>query len=220
MTAGPQVLAAVRAALPSLSVAGVELGARLITDDDVPAMLGDEALSIRTARPARRREFASGRALLRQLLGTTEAFPCDPGRCPTPSSGSRCTLAHDTSIVVAAITQDPSIAALGIDVESASEADRELAEAVLRPDESTLDPCLAFVIKEAAYKAWSTVGGRVLSPHDVHVELVDAEFHAEVVDGRFVIPGRWVAAGDRWMALAVLLSCDLRTHARARDCPR
>ena len=54
---------------------------------------------------------------------------------------------------------DPAIVALGIDIEPATPLSAGVARLILRPEERHLDPHLAFVLKEAAYKAWSELGG-------------------------------------------------------------
>ena len=98
----------------------------------------------------------------------------------------------------------PGIRALGIDVEPATELEPEIARMVLRPDESALDAHHAFTMKEAAYKAWSTLGGRILDHHDVRLSLDGDRLPAEVVDRGAMFEGRTVAAGGRWLALVVV----------------
>ncbi|MBK8333258.1 MAG: hypothetical protein IPL07_12960 [Acidimicrobiaceae bacterium] len=56
----------------------------------------------------------------------------------------------------------PSVKSLGIDVEPTDPLAAEIGGVILRDDERAMDAHLAFALKEAAYKAWSTGGGRML----------------------------------------------------------
>ena len=107
----------------------------------------------------RRHEFATGRALLRQLIGSDVAIPVGPDRAPVLPAGVRASLAHDHGLAVAAVTTDPRVRALGIDIEPVDPLPPDIATVVLRPDEVGLDAHHAFTMKEAAYKAWSRLGG-------------------------------------------------------------
>ena len=92
---------------------------------------------------------------------------------------------------------------LGIDIEPVDPLPADVAAMVLRPDEH-IDAHLAFTLKEAAYKAWSRAGGRMLDHHDVRVDVDDRSFVAAVVDSAVTIPGSFARAADRWVALAFI----------------
>jgi 4'-phosphopantetheinyl transferase EntD len=96
------------------------------------------------------------------------------------------------------------VAALGIDIEPTTPLSADLAAAILRPEEQALDAHLAFVLKEAAYKAWSALGGSLLDHHDVLVRLDGPRFRACVLEGRTVFDGRFHVTGDRAVALVVV----------------
>jgi 4'-phosphopantetheinyl transferase EntD len=59
-------------------------------------------------------------------------------------------------------------------------------------------------VKEAVYKAWSSLGGRLLEHHDVHVELSGVLFVAHVLPDGFRVEGRHSVADARHLALAVV----------------
>ena len=90
-------------------------------------------------------------------------------------------MAHDEVFAIAAVSDDPTVLAIGIDLEPATPLESDLAGLILRPDEDLLDAHLAFTLKEAAYKAWSTLGGRLLDHADVRLKVAPDTFRAEVV---------------------------------------
>ncbi len=190
-------------ALRGLAPPTVRAGA-LALDDRWVADLGPrERAAMTTAGAVRRREFATGRALLRQLIGGPVDVGVLASRAPDLPPGTRASLAHDAAVAVAVVAADDEVAALGVDVEHRVGFDADEAAVVRRPDEGELDPCLAFVLKEAAYKAWASTGGELLEFHEVHLTVADGRFTAEVRDGTARFEGRYVAAADRWLALVV-----------------
>ena len=56
-------------------------------------------------------------------------------------------------------------------------------------------------MKEAAYKAWSSLGGAHLEHHDVRVTVEGESYVADVLDGTGRFEGRFAAAAGRWVAL-------------------
>ena len=93
---------------------------------------------------------------------------------------------------------------IGIDIEPTVELAPEMAVAILRADESSLDAHLAFSLKEAAYKAWSNIGGRMLGQHEVRLTLDHRNFLAEVIGEATAIRGTFAFAVDRCLAMAVI----------------
>lgn len=165
-----------------------------------------EAALVAVAVPSRRAEFATGRALLRSVVGDGRPILQLPSRAPAVPAGWVASLAHDHGIAVVAAAGAQQFAAIGVDVEPEQQADAELCEAVLRSDDPEMHPTAAFVMKEAAYKAWSALGGEILGPLDVRLELSGDEFTA-----RFPLPlpgfrGVAVRTGGRWWALATVPS--------------
>ena len=77
---------------------------------------------------------------------------------------------------------------------------------VLRADEAGIDTHLAFSLKEAAYKAWSATGGRLLDHHEVRLTIGVGHFDAVVVDDGVTFAGRFAIVGERTVALVVVPS--------------
>jgi 4'-phosphopantetheinyl transferase EntD len=193
-----------RVALSAMAPAGVSVGVRRIAAADLAALHPAEAAAIERAVPRRRHEFATGRALLRDLLGEDVTIVPGPDRAPVLPPGVRGSLAHDRTFAVAALTPLASVAALGVDVEPATPLAADVAAIVLRADERGLDAHLAFTLKEAAYKAWSRLGGRILEHHDVALALDGDRFEAHVVADAVTLTGAWRAVGGRFVALVVV----------------
>jgi len=205
-TAGGQILAALRAMAPP----HVTVGTREIHDSP---LLGGEYDHVRCATPQRRREFASGRALLRDLIGMEVPIPVGKDRAPVLPDGICASLAHDRSFVVAAVAKRKHISSIGIDIEPKDPLDEDTARAVLRPDEVGMDAHLAFTLKEAAYKAWSGLGGPMLEPHDVRLSILGETFRARVEQAGTELRGMFAGGGGRWLALVIVQ----RTPPRITD---
>jgi 4'-phosphopantetheinyl transferase EntD len=194
----------VAAALASMAPAGVRTGARRIDEADLDLLRPGERAAVSRAVSRRRAEFATGRALLRELIGDDVEIPVGPDRRPILPRGVSGTLAHDVEVAVAATTSRPEYRALGVDIEPLTAFDEATAEMVRRPEERHLDAHLVFVLKEAAYKAWSSGGGGFLEHRDVRVEVdTSGTFHAEVVPAAKGLVGRYVLVADRHLALVV-----------------
>jgi 4'-phosphopantetheinyl transferase EntD len=204
-----QPVASIDDVLRRLAPDGVATASRPITADDERSLHAVELAAISTAAARRRREFATGRALLRQLLGRDIAIPASGDRRPAVPDEWVASLAHDAHVAVAALAPAWRVQALGIDIERKGTLDRDVVDVVVRPDDVVSDPLLAFVLKEASYKAWSTIGGRMLEHHDVHIsaESPDATcsaFVATILPDRVELHGRYASSGDAWLALVAV----------------
>lgn len=188
-------------ALRSIAPAGVTTGVRYIDAGDVVRLSPGEAAAVAGAMLTRRREFATGRVLLRTLIGTVQPILVGADRAPVLPCGVAASLAHDRLVAVAAVTRIPGLV-LGIDIEPTTPLTADVAAIVLRPDEANVDAHLAFTLKEAAYKAWSRCGGRLLDHHEVRLTVAASEFTAEVLGEGMRIDGRYVRSDGRWIALA------------------
>jgi 4'-phosphopantetheinyl transferase EntD len=193
-------------ALRTLAPPWVRTGARAIDIADLDGLWPGERAAVAQAVGRRQAEFATGRALLRQLIGDDVEIRRGDDRRPHFPSGVIGTLAHDQEIAVAATTTSPSCRALGVDVEMATAISPDVASLILRPEERHLDPHLVFVLKEAVYKAWSSLGGGLLDHHEVTVALDDSgrDFTATVDVGAAQFSGRYVAVDRRHLALVVV----------------
>lgn len=204
MTAVDAAISEAAVALAALAPPGVRTGVRAIGDADLASLHDSEHRAIGRAVEVRRREFATGRALLRALIGADCAIPVRPDRAPQLPSGTVGSLAHDRGIAVAAVADGRAFRAIGIDVEPTEPLSDELAQAILRPDEPAIDAHLAFVLKEAAYKAWSSLGGPMLDHHDLRLRVDGDSFDAEFVGRGRVISGRFGEAFGRYLALVAV----------------
>ena len=198
----PRADPALDIALRSIAPDGVVTGSRRIDAADVELLKPEEWAAIRRSVDKRRHEFATGRVLLRQLIGSNSHIPIGHDRAPILPTGVVASLAHDDRFAVAAVAHATGWA-LGIDVEPVTPLASDIASLVLRPDEVALDAHLAFTLKEAAYKAWSRCGGRLLDHHEVRLAVGSATFTAEIVDAGVHLDGQYARADDRWVALVV-----------------
>ena len=194
----------VAAALAGLAPYGIVTGVRRISVDDVASLHPDEAHVVARAVERRRNEFASGRALLRDLIGSDQPIPVGPTRAPVFPAGVSGSLAHDQHVAIAAISREPGRDAIGVDVEPDDPLADDMARVILRADEAGIDAHLAFTLKEAAYKAWSNAGGRMLGHHDVRVTVDNGTFTATVLDTGQRLVGRHVTVDHRHLALVTM----------------
>ena len=199
MTDRSQDITAIGGALDGLVPAVVRAGSLRVDPALVDQLLPDELAAVSRAVTARRSEFATGRSLLRRLTGTHGAIPVAPDRAPVLPPGWVASLAHAGPVVVALASDDPHIAALGVDLEPEGPmTDDELA-VVRRDDDPPLEGRAVMVLKEAAYKAWSGLGGPLIDFHDVRLE-VDADAFTAVAPGDTRLKGRWTVAAGHWLA--------------------
>ncbi len=173
-------LAELGEALRRLAPVDVSVGVRRIDHRDLAEMFDVERSAVERAVPRRQNEFASGRVLLRGLLGTDSPIPVRADRAPMLPAGVVGSLAHDRDFVVAAISTDLRVRSLGIDIEPMDPLASDMQRVILRDDETGIDAHLAFSLKEAVYKAWSSLGGPILDHHDVLLQLGPETFAAEV----------------------------------------
>ncbi len=162
-----------------------------------------------TARATRLAEFATGRALLHHLLSDAGPLLRLPNGAVAFPAGTVGSLAHDRAYAAAVVGPADPYAALGIDIEQHVDADDELVRAVLRDDDPAIEPIAAFVMKEAAYKAWSSLGIPMLGPLDVRLEVsgvggldgTAGRFTAHTV-GAAPVSGMVAHSGSHWLAVA------------------
>lgn len=200
-------------ALASIAPRGVDVGVRRISITDVELLtLAEGSLTAEMAEE-RRAEFATGRVLLRDLLSTAGPILRSDSRAPILPVGAVGSLAHDRHHAVAAVTWQLGTRAIGVDLEPVGPGPLTSDEAaiIVRDDDVVPDPLAAFVMKEAAYKAWSTLGGPVLGHHDVRVEHQGQTFTAAVLVEqrptiRTTFSGALARTPHHWLALVVVES--------------
>ena len=81
---------------------------------------------------------------------------------------------------------------------------QELRESVLRADDPDIHPIAAFVMKEAAYKAWSDLGGEIISPLEVRLHVEGGAFTAEMPTPKMIVHGTLTNTGESWIAIATI----------------
>ena len=188
-----------------------------------PPLLHGEEAAVSNARPARKHEFAAGRAAAREALAELGHLPepilMGPDRCPVWPDGIAGSIAHTRTVCAAVVSTDPSIRSVGLDIEDSGPLEAELIGDIADSVEAAwvaADPNrrgkLLFVIKEAAYKSLYPLQRQFLDFTDVHidVDMSASTFTAgpggrqfdERVDGRFhvsdshVIAAAWVSASQ------------------------
>ena len=178
----PAAAAAELAAVLSDAVpADLLVGCRAIGAGDAALLLTEEARALTTTVPAARAASGAARGLARTLLTQLEAPPAPilrtPAGAPTWPTGYVGSLAHDDTVAVAVVARAATAAGLGIDVEPAEPLPADVATLVVRPDDrlgETGDPLatrLAFVAKEAVYKAVHPLCGEILDWPDIRIDL-------------------------------------------------
>ena len=199
MTDHPHDVTAIGDALGGLVPPVVRTGALRVDPALIDRLLPDELAAVSRAVTARRSEFATGRTLLRHLTGTDGAIPVSSDRSPLLPPGWLASLAHAGPVVVALASDDPDVAALGVDLDRAGPMTAGVVAVVRRDDDPPLDGRAAMVLKEAAYKAWSGLGGPLIDFHDVRLE-VDADTFTAFAPGDTRLHGRWTAVAEHWLA--------------------
>jgi 4'-phosphopantetheinyl transferase EntD len=197
-------LAEIRSALRGLAPRHVVAGACLVETGDEDALFPEERAAVGRAVASRRRQFAAGRALLRELLGQDVPIPVGSDRRPVLPAPYVASLAHDSEFAVAVATRDRRIAALGIDIEPVAAVTADLTAHILRPDDELTDAASAFVVKEAAYKAWSRPDRPILDHHDVRITADAAAIVATVLPTGDSFPVHAALVAGRWLAVAVV----------------
>jgi 4'-phosphopantetheinyl transferase EntD len=153
-----------------------------------------EQAAVAAARPARQAEFHRGRACARRALArwgvAPAAIPAGPDRVPVWPAGFVGSITHCPGFCAAAVARTADVAALGIDAEPDRPLPDGVDEVVLRPEERSwlagagaagsgagavgragAGDRLVFAAKEAAYKAWYPLAGRVLEFEEVSISV-------------------------------------------------
>lgn len=189
----------------------------------MPPLIGDEVLALEQVTTARAREFAAGRAAAHaamERLGLV-ARPVLQGsdRAPIWPPGLTGAITHTQRDCLAVVTDDPAIAALGLDLEPATPLEPALWPEICTMDEihwlASVGPSqrgrfakLIFSAKEAVYKAQYQISRKVLGFHDValRVDLQAGIFSAQF---RCDVPG--FRAGQRIGGRVAVLSSSFVT---------
>ncbi|MEQ1567885.1 MAG: 4'-phosphopantetheinyl transferase superfamily protein [Myxococcota bacterium] len=141
-----------------------------------PPLHPAERSAVDGAAEVRRREFAFGRAALREALvaaGCTTTGPLvrRPDRSPDLPATHAASLSHSREIAAAAASSRERWRALGIDVEAIRPLDPGI-DAIVRTPVDRGDTLALFSAKEAMFKAWYAAGGgRLTEFHEFSLHL-------------------------------------------------
>jgi 4'-phosphopantetheinyl transferase EntD len=166
----------------------VRVAEMLPADADPALLFPDEARSVERAVEKRRREFAAGRLLARELFAQmtsnetvrSASLLNDVNRVPVWPAGIVGSITHCRSLCAVAMTHAAHSAGIGLDVEPAEPMNEEIERYVMRDAEyarldvmphevRTLGSLLVFSIKEAVYKAIYPIRRRFLEFQEVEI---------------------------------------------------
>lgn len=140
-----------------------------------------------TKSPIRRTEFLRARRLVRQLTGSVGPLRRSAAGEPLWPEGIRGSIAHKDGHIVVALTDEPAILGIGIDLEKPSRMRFHLEERICTTGDSLLVDrlvaesgkdrlfwlTLVFGLKEAIFKCFFPVLQRSFFFHDAEVEAID-----------------------------------------------
>lgn len=181
----------------------------------------DEDPAVAKAVLSRRREFAAGRAAVREALrrcGEQQAsLPAQPDRQPRWPAGYTGSISHCDGFCAAAVTRRSIILSVGLDVEPAVNLPRELQPLIFSQEERIrleatgrqISPpwCrIGFCAKEAFYKGYYAIEEKYLDFLDVDLVLgVDpdgqsGDFYVTIRSSSRFIGDRSSPVRGRWLA--------------------
>jgi 4'-phosphopantetheinyl transferase EntD len=205
-------------ALEDIAMPGVLIDHRTITEGDEFGLLPEERSAFATSVVKVQRASGAARIVARGLMQRLGISPQPVLKAtagmPQWPDGIVGSLAHDSTVAVAALAQRADFLSIGVDIEPAEALDPDLLTLVATESEraeienSPLHGRLLFAVKEAIYKAVYPLDGVFLDHHDVEVDF--ATRTAAVRQGR-TVPFRlslsshiavlaFVAAGPRVVA--------------------
>jgi 4'-phosphopantetheinyl transferase EntD len=201
--------------------------AELTTRTAEQPLLGHESDAARTMTPARRAEFAAGRACARHALasigGPFAPIGIGPQRAPVWPASFVGSITHSGGYAAAVAAREGDVAAVGIDVEALGALTHDLWETVLteheldraaRGGQDALFAAVAFSAKECIHKVVAPRTGVVLDFHDAELLRVgDGQWTARIAPTARVFPG-WQVRG-RFAVDSGLVLCGLVIPAGA-----
>ena len=182
------------AVLQDIAAPGVWIGHRAIAEGDELGLLPEEQRAFARSVIKVQRASGAARIVARKLMQRAGIAPRPvlKGAAGMPQwpDGFVGSIAHDSTIAVAALARRTDHLSIGIDVEPAEAIEPDLVEIVATERERSgladapIQGRLLFAIKEAVYKAVYPLDRTFLEHHDVEVNLPART--AAVRDGRTV----------------------------------
>jgi 4'-phosphopantetheinyl transferase EntD len=177
-----------------------------------------ERAAIARAVLSRQREFAGGRAAARmaqrQLGLVPRPVPMGPDRAPLWPPGLCGAITHAEGLCLAALTADPLVAAIGLDLEADAPLPPDVASEVLGPAEGQLPGRLVFSAKETVFKALHATVGATFGFDAVRIALHEARFTAETLVALGPIPAGTRLSGRFWRGEGLILTALVFEPAR------
>ena len=170
-------------AIDALTVPGLLIGHRVISQGDELALLQEEMASLSFPAIERRRASGAARCMARELMNLMgfAGLPILRSTFGAPiwPAGVVGSMAHDDRIAVAAVgMRRPDLDAVGIDIEPAAPLPSDMLELIAATPrerraiaDNPLGTKLLFAIKEAVYKAAYPLDHEFLDFHDIEVDL-------------------------------------------------
>lgn len=193
---------ALEQALAALAPPGLLVGCRRIETGDASHILTGESGTILSRTPHGRDASGAGRliahGLLRQLGYEDVSVPRGKAGEPIWPPGAVGSIAHDDTMAVAVAARVETVTSVGVDIEQAIPLPPDLEPMVVNPRDRlrNCDPVIAgkiaFVVKEAVYKASFPLDGEVLGFDDIAVDVPAAT--ATVANGRRFAVRLWVSS--------------------------
>jgi 4'-phosphopantetheinyl transferase EntD len=189
-----------------IGAAAVALSARMFP------VFPEEERAVTKAVTRRRVEFSAGRHCARRAMAqlgyASCAIPAAPDRVPVWPSGLVGSITHTEDYCAAVVASDRAYKTVGIDIEAVNAVSAELADQVLRADETDmfedrnhLDGAdwltLHFCLKEAAYKVFYPEFMKIIDFQQMRIRLNAAarSFTAEVLIDDY---NRWGGGSGRY----------------------
>lgn len=151
--------------------------------DLVHTLTAEEAQAVASAVDKRRHEYATGRWLARRALAQLgyrpASIPSGPHREPVWPASVRGSVTHAGGLVAVAVTTNPELKGIGIDLEKAGRVGASLLRKILTDNErhrlGTIDPTLLFSAKEACYKVLYPMFGEFVAFQAVEIDVREAD---------------------------------------------
>ena len=186
------------AVLRNIATPGVWIAHRAIAEGDERGLLPEEQRAFANSVIKVQRASGAARIVARELMQRAGVAPQPvlKGTAGIPQwpAGLVGSIAHDSSVAVAALARHADYLSIGIDIEPAEAIEPDLLEMVATEHElsaiadTPLRGRLLFAIKEAVYKAAYPLDRTFLEHHDVEVNLQAGT--AAIRDGR-TLPFRY-----------------------------